>query len=91
MNINRASARHWIICVALLAICDGRGGAQAAEEAGATALIGERGKWVKISESLLTNLAKQDVRPNIKFKYDATPGAGSAASSPTARCRLPGS
>jgi hypothetical protein len=34
------------------------------------------GAWVNVAQALLADLAKQNIKPSIKFTYDATPGAG---------------
>ncbi|GEM_PF-6383432 len=62
--------------IALAASSSAVSAEDAANPSASSPLKTRRGEWVNISESLLTNLARQGVQPKIKFKYDSTNGAG---------------
>ncbi len=46
------------------------------EADGMALLAGKKGAWVNISEGLLADFARRDIKPVIKFAYDSTNGAG---------------
>ena len=48
---------------------------QAREDTARSAAL-TRGAWVNLSDNLLAEFAKQNVKPIIKFRYDSTNGAG---------------
>ncbi len=79
MNSKALSWSCGLFCAGLLALC-AVPRAQAADNASGAdafpALAGKRGVWVNLSEDLLADFAKHDIKPVIKFKYDSTNGAG---------------
>lgn len=62
----------WLFAACQLAVAT----EDAAGSPSLAALVDKQGVWVNLSERLLADFAKREIKPVIKFRYDSTNGAG---------------
>ena len=75
-SLYRVGGLFWLGLLALCAVYCTSAADNATGADTFPALAGKYGEWVNLSEGLLADFAKHDIKPVIKFKYDSTNGAG---------------